>query len=344
MRALQGWSKEENRMVQGRKPNRRIEIHSPEPAEELPENGFDEGSGDEQAISLEDLGDAYAAVLQMHQSIEPYASELDEETERENVSAVIADGSEGSLPMQLGKSKVQSSDFDGVETVDPVNKEVPGSSANDRNQTSGGVGRTEDADVVPVSLVSILESICFVGTRDGKPIPLSFLAQALRDFSETEIRAGIDSLNQQLRSNNSAMVVDTVGDGFKIALAPDLVGVAEGISGPTKESQLTQAAIDCLSLIAYQPGVTKDEIEKQWGQPAGGILANLSKKGLIKTDSDPTGSSQGSEDTASDLTSESFALSAHSPPKTRPRYFTTDRFLEILGLQSLDDLPRGDEL
>ena len=195
-----------------------------------------------------------------------------------------------------------------------------------------------------MSLVSILESICFVGTRDGKPIPLSFLAQALRDFSETEIRAGIDSLNQQLRSNNSAMVVDTVGDGFKIALAPDLVGVAEGISGPTKESQLTQAAIDCLSLIAYQPGVTKDEIEKQWGQPAGGILANLSKKGLIKTDSDPTGSSQGSEDTASDLTSESLALSAHSPPKTRPRYFTTDRFLEILGLQSLDDLPRGDEL
>ncbi|MFN7629529.1 MAG: hypothetical protein ACK5PZ_22105, partial [Pirellula sp.] len=61
-------------MVQGRKQNRRIEIHSPEPADEALDNGFDVGSGDEPAISLEDLGDAYAAVLQMHQSLESHGT------------------------------------------------------------------------------------------------------------------------------------------------------------------------------------------------------------------------------------------------------------------------------
>ena len=337
-------------MAQGRKPNRRIEIHSPEPAEERLENGVEDGSGDEHAISLEDLGDAYAAVLQMHQSNESHASDLDEETGNGNVTAVNADGSEGSSLAHLGKSKVRNNAFDVAVTEGPVNKEILGNSTAEMDRPSVGVERMEDADVVPVSLVSILESICFVGTRDGKPIPLSFLVEALRDFSEAEIREGIDSLNQQLRSQHSAMFVDAVGDGFKIVLADDLVGVAEGISSPTKESQLTQAAIDCLSLIAYQPGITKEDLEKQWGQPAGGILANLAKKGLIRTDSDTIGSPHSSDESTrsdkstADAIAEPFALSAHSPPKKQPRYFTTDRFLGILGLQSLDDLPRGDEL
>lgn len=327
-------------MVQGRKQNRRIEIHSPEPADEALDNGFDVGSGDEPAISLEDLGDAYAAVLQMHQSLESHGtSKLGTDDESVHPDG-IADESEGTQETHIGQQAGRNNASEPTAAHGLVTENAPEGFAADGNPTPVGGSWMEDADDVPVSLVSILESICFVGTRDGKPIPISFLVEALRDFSEAEIRDGIDSLNQQLRTHNSAMVVDAVGDGFKIVLAPDLVGVAEGIAGPSKESQLTQAAIDCLSLIAYQPGITKEEIEKQWGQPAGSILANLSKKGLIKTDSDRSGSSQSPDDSPS----ESFALSAHSPSKTLPRYFTTDRFLGILGLQSLDDLPRGDEL
>ncbi|MBM3964365.1 MAG: SMC-Scp complex subunit ScpB [Planctomycetes bacterium] len=327
-------------MVQGRKQTRRIEIHSPDPLEETLEDGFDEGSGDEPAISLEDLGDAYAAVLQMHQTIE---------SDGDRNEAV--DGSSGFAT---------SRDAGSEETTDPtVDEEPRAPNPSERtgepylgvdnnsarvtvtdDPTSLGLSWIGESDEVPVTLVSILESICFVGTRDGKPIPLSFLVEALRDFSEAEVRDGIEALNQQLRLQNSAMFVDKVGDGFKIVLSPDLASFAEVISGPTKESQLTQAAIDCLSLVAYQPGITKDEIEKQWGQPAGGILANLSKKGLIKTDADPSGISPSREEPSP----ESFTLSPHSLPKTQPRYFTTERFLGILGLQSLDDLPRGDEL
>lgn len=327
-------------MVQGRKQNRRIEIHSPETAEEAIDSGFDEGSRDEPAISLEDLGDAYAAVLKMHQSTESHNNIHDGVDDRAPDANKDDVGTEGTAEASIGRlgGRIVSPEMAG--TSGPATENAPRNPPAEGDTIPEGGSRIRDSVDVPVSLVSILESICFVGTRDGKPIPLSFLVEALRDFSETEIREGIDSLNQQLRTENSAMVVDAVGDGFKIVLAPDLVGVAEGISGPTKESQLTQAAIDCLSLIAYQPGITKDEIEKQWGQPAGGTLANLSKKGLIKTASETTAASRGSDDT----TSETFALSAHSPPKTQPRYFTTDRFLGILGLQSLDDLPRGDEL
>ena len=327
-------------MAQERKPNRRIEIHSPEPVEELLDDELSGGASDEQAISLEDLGDAYAAVLQMHQSIESRPSEINGVVSETDRSGQDDDGAESASESLLSIAGGRTGTSDAVATAGSGGNRPSVSPSASRDSTPAAVTWMGDSHSVPVSLVSILESICFVGTRDGTPIPLSFLVEALRDFSEAEIKDGIVSLNQQLLLQKSAMVVEEVGDGFKIALAPDLLKMAEGISGPVKESQLTQAAIDCLALIAYQPGITKDELEKQWGQPAGSILANLSKKGLIKTDSDPVGSSNTSEDSSA----ESFALSSQSPSKTQPRYFTTDRFLGILGLQSLDDLPRGDEL
>jgi chromosome segregation and condensation protein ScpB len=88
-------------------------------------------------------------------------------------------------------------------------------------------------------------------------------------------------------------------------------------------------------LIAYQPGITKSSIESQWGQPVGGILANLIKRGLVRMDSASHDAHEEGD----------FQLEAQpSGPAQAPRYFTTDRFLAILGLESLEDLPRGDEL
>jgi segregation and condensation protein B len=73
-----------------------------------------------------------------------------------------------------------------------------------------------------------------------------------------------------------------------------------------------------LSLIAYRPGITKSELETMWGQNAGATLSYLIKKSLIRIE----------QQKASDM----------------PRYFTTARFLEVLGVESLDDLPQGEEL
>ena len=68
----------------------------------------------------------------------------------------------------------------------------------------------------------------------------------------------------------------------------------------------------CLAIIAYQPGATREEVDHAWGQPAIITLNLLIRKGLLRAEK------------------EDGVL----------RYFTTDRFLEVIGLQSIDDLPR----
>jgi segregation and condensation protein B len=96
--------------------------------------------------------------------------------------------------------------------------------------------------------------------------------------------------------------------------------VRDRFYGKQKETQLNQAAIDCLSLVAYQPGISRQKLEQQWNQPAGALLAMLIRKGLIRLEKDD------------------------STGTIESRYFTTDRFLDIIGLSSLDDLPHSEDI
>src|SRR5206468_10700905 len=96
-------------------------------------------------------------------------------------------------------------------------------------------------------------------------------------------------------------------------------GLVERLSGAPREARLSRPAVDVLSLIAFRQPVTRAEIDSQRGSDSGAIVRQLVRLGLIATG--PADSS-GTETT----------------------YNTTPRFLELFGLQSLDDLPRTDDL
>lgn len=121
-----------------------------------------------------------------------------------------------------------------------------------------------ETDGVPVTVWSIIESILFVGTRDGQSVSLEQLKLTMKEFSEAEIQQGIEHLNSNLESQNSAVRVVQDQDGFRLALTSDLEVAIESLKwGTPKEAVLSQASIDCLSLVAYQPGIVRQEIESQ---------------------------------------------------------------------------------
>lgn len=98
-----------------------------------------------------------------------------------------------------------------------------------------------------------------------------------------------------------------------MSLTSDLDALIEELKwGATKEVVLSQAAIDCLSIVAYQPGISRADLEDQLGQGVGSTLALLQRRELIKLDEDG--------------------------------FQTTQRFLEIAGIESLEDLPKADDL
>jgi segregation and condensation protein B len=179
-----------------------------------------------------------------------------------------------------------------------------------------------ETDGVPVTPESILEAVLFLGTSNNRPVSTDKLLELLRGLTLVELEEAVAALNAIYVQTDRCMRIVPEAGGYQMQLATELNLVRDRFYGKIKETQLTQAAIDCLSLIAYQPGITREEIERQWNQPAANMLSTLVRKGLLRTEKEPS-------TTKSHLES---------------RYYTTDRFLEVLGLSSLEDLPSSEEL
>ena len=178
---------------------------------------------------------------------------------------------------------------------------------------SGNIAVRGETDGVPVTLASIIEALLFVGAREDDSLSFEDLCRILKEFQAEEIRKAIDDLGKDLVSQSSSVRVVGDDQGYRLELVPELEESIEQIKwGPAREAVLSQVAIDCLSLIAYQPGISKSDLDKQLGQSAGLTVSNLIKRGLV--------------------------LEADGC------YQTTERFLEIAGIESLEELPRAEDI
>ena len=90
----------------------------------------------------------------------------------------------------------------------------------------------------------------------------------------------------------------------------------EKVYGAVREARLSTAAVDVLALVAYRQPVTKNEVDGLRGAESGGILKQLVRRGLAQV------------------------VFRGDAAQKEVMYGTTPRFLEMFGLQSLDDLPK----
>ncbi|NBO91460.1 MAG: SMC-Scp complex subunit ScpB [Planctomycetia bacterium] len=164
----------------------------------------------------------------------------------------------------------------------------------------------------PPPLERIVEGMLFIG---GPPLTYARASEAVRGLSMDQFLQAIASLNQTYRSQNRPYTIGPRDGGHEMALRPDFRVVRERLIGGPRETHLSQAALETLSLVAYRQPVTRDEVEALRGADSLSLLRQLVRLGLIAL-------SRGEETT----------------------YSTTSRFLQEFGLSSLDDLPRGDEM
>ena len=88
--------------------------------------------------------------------------------------------------------------------------------------------------------------------------------------------------------------------------------------GRVREARLTQPAIDVLAIVAYRQPVTRQELDQVRGKPSGAMLAQLLRRGLLRLDRE-----------------DGTAKATH--------YRTTERFLQLFGLESLSELPQSQD-
>ncbi len=160
-----------------------------------------------------------------------------------------------------------------------------------------------------LGLESVLESLLFVA--DG-PVPLAHLAEALGVHSRDveAVLAGLSVTYQQ-----RGLSLQRFRDRVQLTTAPAAAAVVERFLGLAATTPLSRAALETLSIIAYQQPVTRPQIEAVRGVNSDSVIKNLLTKGLVEE----TGRAEG--------------------PGRPVLYSTTSEFLQHFGLASLADLP-----
>lgn len=196
--------------------------------------------------------------------------------------------------------------------------------------TERGEADQEDSAGCPLTPRSIMEAILFVGRSDGSPISAAEIAALMRGVQESEVVESIAQLNEIYAATNRATRVVASGAGYRLQLADDLSSIRNRFYGRIRQVKLNQAAIDCLALISYQPGISREELERQRGQASGSLLSQLIRRQLVEMCRETAKNTLGEKKTAE--------------KKTVQRYYPTQRLLDLAGIESLDDLPQTEDI
>ncbi len=183
----------------------------------------------------------------------------------------------------------------------------------------------DDAVVVPsegaceITPRSILEAMLFVGSPQNEPLTSQAVAGLMRGVRPAEIDALVRELNETYARRRCPYTIVAEGSGYRLVLVERYAGIREKFHGRARRARLSSAAIEVLAAVAYNGPITADEISRLRGTPSGHILTQLVRRQLLR-------------------------LERGATKPRRAVYLTTPRFLELFGLESLDDLPRGSDL
>jgi segregation and condensation protein B len=174
-------------------------------------------------------------------------------------------------------------------------------------------------DACEVSPRRILEAVLFVGSADNQPIEAQRVARLMRGVRPAEIEELVRELNEQYAAQGCPYEIRNEGAGFRMALREEFGRVRDKFYGRVRQARLSAAAVEVLSIIAYGGPQTAEDVARQRGTPSGAILSQLVRRQLL-------------------------AIERPESSPRRAHYRTTQRFLDLFGLASLDDLPRSQDL
>jgi segregation and condensation protein B len=168
---------------------------------------------------------------------------------------------------------------------------------------------SESENIVPLDLPDAIEALLFVS---AEPVPPAQLSAAL-NVSVAAVEEGLQALESELQT--SGLRLQRHGGRVQLTTAPELAELVERFLGLETTSRLSRAAMETLSIIAYQQPVTRPSVDAVRGVSSDGVMKSLLGKGLIQE----IGRTEG--------------------PGRPILYGTTPDFLQHFGLNSLLELP-----
>ena len=160
-------------------------------------------------------------------------------------------------------------------------------------------------------LAAAAEAVLFTA---GDPVPLARLRALLDGPEEGELRAALSLIRVRYARTGHGLRLVEVAGGWQLRTHPRYARWCARARA-VKPLRLSRAALETLSIVAYEQPVTRAEVEQLRGVDPGALLRTLVERGLVRT------------------------LGHQSSPGRPLLYGTTAQFLEIFGLRDLSDLP-----
>lgn len=162
------------------------------------------------------------------------------------------------------------------------------------------------------TLAAAIEAILFSSNR---PLRVREL-QTVLEIDRAATERAMDELRESLIDRG--LMLQRHHDQVQLVTRPELATYVRRALRPEVTGKLSPAAYETLAIVAYQQPVTRSKIEEIRGVNSDGVLANLELRDLVKE------------------------VGRGSGPGLPKLYGTTIRFLQMLGLESLQELPFPD--
>jgi segregation and condensation protein B len=214
------------------------------------------------------------------------------------------------------KGVVGMTDAPDPEMVNPVEPR-PSSEAWTLELSEPAAPQQVESGTAPPPVLRIVEAMLFVG---GSPLTLERSQAAIRGLTEAQFAECLQTLNRDYRRQGRPYAIQAQPPGYVLALRTRYRPVVERLFGQVKEARLSMPALDVLSLVAYRQPVAKQEVDSLRGAESGALLRQLVRRGLIAV------------------------IQRGEAGQREISYGTTQRFLELFKLSSLEDLPQTQDL
>lgn len=162
-------------------------------------------------------------------------------------------------------------------------------------------------------LTGTLEAVLFAA---GEPLSVAEIA-AIMQLEKPQVWELLGNLSHVYEDEGRGLMLREVGGGYQLVTKPEHYRMLSSM-GKKKEIKLTNAAMETLAIVAFKQPVTRAEMEAIRGVKVDGVVNTLLELDLI-------------------------AEAGRKKTLGNPiLYATTDKFLNVFGLSSLDELPRPD--
>ncbi|TVR54639.1 MAG: SMC-Scp complex subunit ScpB [Puniceicoccaceae bacterium] len=138
--------------------------------------------------------------------------------------------------------------------------------------------------------------------------------------SGSQIREAMEALARELEEAGEVCRLSEAHNGWRLVMAPESAEWARLLRKEPRPVRLSPSAMETLAIVAYRQPVARSEIESIRGVSVDSALNRLMERELVR-------------------------IVGRADLPGRPlQYGTTEQFLELLGIRSLDELPASDVL